>query len=85
MHIFFSGAKAVFLFERDDEETVMGATIEGSLKIEIDLSAVKISGSASFSSVNNETEKDNKLKVSFHGDYLLGMLTIAQKKRNNLF
>ena len=65
------GARSVFLFEKDVNEMVKGATVSGEIKVDINLDIVKISASASFSSINNETSKDNTLKVKFHGDFLI--------------
>ena len=66
----------MFLFEKDVDELVKGATVKGEVSVTIDLSVVQISGSASFSSINNETQSDTKLKVKFHGDFLIGRLAV---------
>ena len=66
------GAKAVFLFEKDVEETNNGQNIGGKLDVKINLNVVKIHASAQFETINNETKKDTKLRVKFHGDYLIG-------------
>ena len=70
--LFFSGAKSVFLFEQDMNEVVNGAVMSGEVSVTIDIKVVKISGSASFKTVNNDTYHNNKLKVKFHGDFLIG-------------
>ena len=71
----------MFLFEKDTKELVTGATIGAYLSVKIELASIKISGSAKFDSVNNETEKDNTLKVKFHGDYLIGKLRSLNPRR----
>ena len=75
-----SGAKAVFLFEKDAEEVVMGATVGGEVDIKISLANVKISGNAKFESINNETEKSNTLRVKFHGDFIIGNMRRLKNK-----
>ena len=67
-----SGVKSVFLFEKDVDEVINGAEMGGSVSVSISLGALKISGSASFKSIDNSTTKDNSLKVTFHGDFLIG-------------
>ena len=66
------GANSVFIFEKTVNEESNAAEISGKLSIGINISAIKIKGSANFSSKNNETRKSNQLRVKFHGDFIIG-------------
>ena len=74
MNSCFVGAKSVFLFEKDENTIVDGALMHGEVSVKIDLTMVKISGSADFTSINNNTYQDVSLKVKFHGDFLVGKI-----------
>ena len=72
--IFISGARAIFIFEKEVAEKNMGSTLSGNVHIGIKIgSKIDIQGNAQFESVDNETSSKSALRVSFHGDFLIGM------------